>query len=402
MHGRYAAEGVPVVLGGDWNIQVSDWHCAKSTSHASWLHQLIDSLSWANLNVLHQPGVPTRVLVRQPAPDQDRAGALPSPVTSASIIDWAFASSPAAVDGMQIGADNPFLNLSDHCTLTVSLAPRLRLSASRATDALSGSTLAPRSWRIPRPESQRYHTLGMEYRYVLARRIAKWLLRWPEELLHSSTCTQQQLEQAWEELMLAITESAENVYERVPTSVARPNPTYFFHDERVAAAYKAAQKAESNYRRSPTGLHAKARADARRRRDCITRQVRREYWQDFQDKLEDDQQRIVWSIWHRSKGASSKSISNVKDSQGRVPSTQLESVTNLAAFYANVSDVRSVPCEDPRLDEIVTRAIGDNQFRSPAGFGASRDGADHANFNANEALWTQRELKQACKHIPLN
>jgi hypothetical protein len=380
------------------------------------LQDQVDQLAWTNLNCVHAPFIPTRIVAAKASPSTGLTtsaatdGSLASPAANAmstavtmtqSIIDWAFTSDPSVVDNMVIGGSVILQDVSDHCSLSVTLNHSLleRSPASLSGTELHSFSASTNSWHTPPVDSPIYHTKGQQYKESLALLLAPWLEVWTERRLKEAN--QCELEQAWNQLMQALTTCALQVYKQKHAVNNRPQPSYFFRDPRMLQAYTNCRKAESNFRRSPTLLHDEARKAAVKQRDKICYEVQREYWLDFQDQLEDDQKRIVWSIWHRCKGAGSKSIANVKNADGVLPASKLESVTNLAQFYANVSDVRNVKA-DIRVDSLVTSQVGNSMFRQPAGFGSSHSLPGDPNYQSNESFWTLKEVHSAMKHIPLN
>jgi hypothetical protein len=393
---KYASD--PIILGGDFNTQLKDWMGTSNFGSHSWLYDVVEASQLVNMNMEHCPGVVTRprnhVASNSPSSPSSPPSSSPSSSTCAdgTIIDWVFASSTDSIDHMDVG--NISYLQSDHLPLALTLKPTLFTTPLLNCDL----SLAYR-FRIPQINSPLYFQRGQQFRELLVSRMQEWISIWTDDKLDRSS--RSDLELSWNQLMSILLRCGAAVYALPSRLSHRATPDYFFRDPRVLAAIATCHRAFSAFRRSPTPRHAHQRDVAVRERDNMIKLARREYWASFQDELEDNQSRIIWSIWHRSKGAGSKTISNVKNKQGVAPASKQESLNNLASFFAEVSDVRSVPA-DEKMDASVTAAVGHSDFRSPAGFGSLHYSPSHPFYPVTESLWTLKEIKSACKHAPMN
>ncbi len=417
---------VPILLGGDFNTELLQWGGRHNSKNHVWLLNLIDAVMATNLNTEHCFGQVTRpnnklrshqLHLTHNTTVSDTIAAVQSlqclalsssPLSSAldntsattisdgSIIDWVFCSSPSVVDNMYIGGGNQFLD-SDHLNLTISLSPSLFPSQDNNPPPNAPVQSTPNLYiSIPARNSSCYHDKATQFRDVFQAQCTDWLELWTESTLMAQPFSPVILEQAWTALMTILLNTGLSVYGRSKPS--RNVNEYYYRDPAVLRAIADCHRASSAYRRSPSPYHSRPLKQAIKRRAAVIASAKREYWASFQDELEDQQGNIVWKIWHRNKGHGSRSICNVKDANGDLPTSKLESVSNLATFFANVADVRHVS-SDASTDALVEEAIDPT-----SGFGTQHyTPTTHSSLHdACESLWTLKQVKAACKHAPVN
>jgi hypothetical protein len=146
--------------------------------------------------------------------------------------------------------------------------------------------------------------------------------------------------------------------------------------------------ATCKHRATGSDADANARNVAKHHRDTIIRQVKKDGWEKFCNSFEDEQQNITWSTWQRVKGTTSNSLSNVKDANGVLPSSNHQALNNIAAYYASVSDSRTVP-GDAATDQLVAATLDVTSPTYPAS-------VPHAVI---DVAWTVEDVVKACDNV---
>ena len=356
--------GVPIVLGGDMNAQHQLWGSANRHGHGTFVcDQLIDGLDWECLNASMAFGVATRQ---------------PDPFHASSIIDLVLVNDPSTVLDMHVASDLDFG--SDHLPTSVRLL---------CDDGVALAAVEPfkrRRWKFPKPknnkkaERERVSKIYKQYRELLDVMVTTQIN--PLLPLDSSVAVDSLLQQ----LCGCTDEAALSVFGEL---AAQPPPNWWMHDPRVRAAAASFRAASTVCRSDGSAAAKEHRRVKQREMRSIVREVKNERWTDFASKLQDDKNRIVWSIWHRAKGACQKgSLSNIKDSDGVLPPTIVHALTNLARHYQRVCDVSGVEgviATDAKVNALLSHANPLHPSSIPDA--------------AGDKDWTLDEVTAACKRI---
>lgn len=291
-----------------------------------------------------------------------------------SVLDLALTSDASSISNMTVDSFPPFD--SDHLPLRVELASEFMYTiAQQSTYCADGSTSFPLHrilYRVPNVVTHRaeFHHSSDCYRHAVTSLLDGWLSRWSAGQLSGAPSV---INTAYAELC--------QILESVGRAVLGvKSHTYtnrrYYTDPRIVDAIAVCHTAVKRHSLNPTNANAHQRNLARKQRDRVISDVRKEYWNDFRDLLEDDQHKIVWDIWKRNKGR---------------PVTASHSLDELASCFASVSDVTassvaSHAATDARVDECIDSE--DNPGTNACPFG--------------DALFSKKEVKQACEHAPLS
>ena len=355
---------VPIVLGGDMNAQDEHWGSSSREGHGKFVcDRLIDSLHWPCLNATMAFGVPTR---------------RPDPFHQSSILDLVLVNDPSIVVNMHVADDLDFG--SDHLPTSVTLL------SSCDSILPSGDPLKRRRWRFPKlknntkAERARVALICTRYREALDMMVTAQVN--PLLPLDSAAAIDSLLQRLCE----CMDEAALSVFGE---SAAQPPPNWWMHDPRVRTAVSEFRSASSACHSDGSDAAKQLRRIKQRDMRCIVREVKNERWYDFSSKLQDEKNRIVWSVWHRSNGTNQKgSLSNVKDAAGVLPPTVVHALTNLARHYqrvCDVSDVVGVIAIDAKVSALLspTNPLHPSTIADPIG----------------DKEWTVEEITTACKRI---
>lgn len=353
---------LPILVMGDVNSQHEDWGCPIRTGHHQFVSDLVSTSSLIHLNALFTVGQVTR-------PGQ-------GPQNQGSIIDIAVCNSIAStmIDTMIIDPGIPLT--SDHTPLIINLNT---MNGDNRQSAL-------KHWKVPshpRDDIAKVNASITHDRYstTLTTLLSGWLGTWNlSNLLSAAT-----ISLATDDLNDLIVDAALSSY---GLDTSRNNPQYWFKDPQVQHSINRYHEACKQYRITGSVNDASLRTQARNHRDMIIRKVKQEGWEAFCNSFEDVQKSIVWSTWNRVKGSSSNSLSNVKDANGILPSSTTDALNNVAAYYASVTDSRTV-AGDNDTDQLVNSTINPTSLSYPASV---------PNI-ITDTPWTLQDVISACVHI---
>jgi hypothetical protein len=277
-----------------------------------------------------------------------------------SILDLCFASDSSTITDLHI--TNETVLQSDHSIFMITLSPYILKLAFNSSASTSTSTRP--IWYIPKPTQHDLHTIiTPNYQRLLTYTLQDWY----DTHQHTLSCTsQQQLDNIYDTLIANICEAATTIFKHNTSLSPRTQQQqqqqqrqqdqyYWFHDPDIIQLVHTLRTAKTIQRNQPSLLHQQHVHILQKELKILQGIKRKQYWETFVSKLEDEQKAICWSLWRKSKGNMNPSkLNNIFNSNNQPPQNITQSLNNLCSHYASISSNSThAPTIDTPYDNII-------------------------------------------------
>ena len=260
-----------------------------------------------------------------------------------SILDLCFSSNSNIINDLHI--TNETVLQSDHSIFMLTLSPYILKLTFNSSPSSSTSTRP--TWYIPKPTQKDLHTITTpHYRHLLTFTLQDWYDTYKD----TTSCTsQEQLNTIYDTLIESLCIAASTVFKHNTSLSPRTQQQqqqqqrqqdqyYWFHDPDIIQLVHTLRTAKMVQRNQPSILQQQHIKILQKELKLLQCKKRKEYWETFVNKLEDEQKTICWSLWRKSKGNLNPSkLNNIFNNNNQPPTNITQSLNNLCTHYASIS-----------------------------------------------------------------
>lgn len=377
-----AATNLPVLLTGDFNLRHPDWQdwpIVNPTTPITAATDFATAIESANLTVLNSvlmPGIVTR-----PAP--------PGHPGPGSVIDLAITDSPLLVLAMDI--EHADTLDSDHypITLTMDLKPQQPPQPSNSRPR--------KQWSV--------HRRVKEWQAALPLVMQSAFSTWPPSLLTQPLPAHPALAAATAQSTIdTVYSSLESTFltaveDAVGSHKSSNRSKHWFTLPGVRAAYhhmKATRRVWRHSRKHNPIKHQAAMLALQQWKQVV-KEAKDKSWSDLCSAIQTDpKSQLRWTMFKRSRGRDSSSLSSFPDPQGNTPAHLEQSLDNLCSAFVSSSIPPPLPVNSPELD-IDTRYLLPRLRTS-----SLSNSAKLASHCSDSWMFSPAEVEEQCRHQHTN